>query len=184
CEPPCTDEPAGLLVGRRREQDVTAQSRDRIAGRITAGGASLGREQPDDLQLHRQEVLHVDGAAAVEPAVVDFAREWVVRPALRRRGHDVEMREEQQGLTTRPVPGILHLNHRAHGSSAAGPRTTPSAVVSRATLTERSSDAAPSFRWAFARASWRENGVEGGASTGAGGSWGRLASSQAISSST
>ena len=44
---------AGLLVGGGGEQDVAAQAGDRVAGGIEAGGARLGREQPDDAELHR-----------------------------------------------------------------------------------------------------------------------------------
>ena len=41
-------EAAGLLVGGRGEQDVAGEARDRVAGRVAAGGAGLGGEQPDD----------------------------------------------------------------------------------------------------------------------------------------
>ena len=62
-----------------------------IARRIAAGRAGLGGEQAHDLQLHRDEVLHVDGAAAVHVAIRHVGRERVVGPAppgerARRRG--------------------------------------------------------------------------------------------------
>ena len=63
----------------------------------------LGREQPHDRQLHRDEVLHVDRAAAPDVAVGDVAGERVVGPPLRRRRHDVEMAEQQERLAAGPV---------------------------------------------------------------------------------
>ena len=97
------DRAAGLLVGRAREQDVAAQAGDRVASRVEAGRARLGRQQPDDAELHRDHRLHVDRAAAVDVAVGQVGRERVVAPALGRRGHDIEMGQQEQRLAARPV---------------------------------------------------------------------------------
>ena len=96
-------ERAGLLVGRAGEQDVAPQARDRVRGRIAAGGARLLDQPLDDAQLERDHALHVDRAAAVDVAVGDIGGERVVGPAIRRRRHDVEMGQQEERLATRPV---------------------------------------------------------------------------------
>ena len=101
--------PARLLVGGRGEQDVAAEAGDRVARRIEAGGARLGREQAHDPELHRDHGLHVDRAAAVDVAVVEVGRERIVTPALGRRRHDIEMRQQEQRLAAGAVaaqPGV------------------------------------------------------------------------------
>ena len=72
-------------------------------GRVEARRPGLGGEQPDDAELHRDEVLHVDRAAAVDVAVGEVRGERVVGPALGRRRHDVEVREQQERLAAGPV---------------------------------------------------------------------------------
>ena len=117
---------AGLLVGRAREQDVAAQAGDRVARRIEAGRAGLGDEPLDDAELHRDHVLHVDRAAAVDVAVGDVGRERVVGPALRRRRDDVEVRQQEERLAAGPVaaqPGVdrAAARHRLDDLRLAGP---------------------------------------------------------------
>ena len=56
---------------------------DRVAGRVEAGRARLGGEQPDDAELHRDHGLHVDRAAAVDVAVGEVGRERVVASSAR-----------------------------------------------------------------------------------------------------
>ena len=70
---------------------------------IEAGGTCLGREHPDDSELHRDHGLHVDRAATVDVAVDEVGREWIVAPAVSRRGHDIEMREQEQRISARAV---------------------------------------------------------------------------------
>jgi hypothetical protein len=91
-EPEGTGQAAGLLVGGRGEQDIPREPRHRVARGIPAGLTRLGREEADDLELHRDLVLHVQRATAVQPAVRDVAREGVVGPAVERRRDDVEVR--------------------------------------------------------------------------------------------
>ena len=108
-EPLRAGDPARFLVGGRGEEDVAAQARDRVVRGIEAGGTCLGREHPDDSQLHRDHGLHVDRAATVDVAVDEVGRERIVAPAVGRRGHDVEMREQEQRIAARAVaaqPGV------------------------------------------------------------------------------
>ncbi len=89
---------------------------DRVARRIEAGRARLGREQPHDAELHRDHRLHVDRAAAVDVAVDEVGRERVVGPALGRGRDDVEMREQQERLAAGAVaaqPGVDRATSRA-----------------------------------------------------------------------
>ena len=109
------DRAAGLLVGRAREQHVAAQAGDRVTGRVEAGRARLGRQQPDDAELHRDHRLHVDRAAAVDVAVGQVRRERVVAPALGRRGHDIEMGQQEQRLAARPVAAQAGVDGAASG---------------------------------------------------------------------
>ena len=120
---------AGLLVGGAREQDVAAQAGDRVAGRVQAGRARLGREPLDDAELQRDHALHVDRAAAVDVAVGEVGRERVVGPALGRRRHDVEVRQQQQRLAARPVAAQPDVDRAAtgHGLDDLGPQARPRA---------------------------------------------------------
>ena len=95
-------EPAGavgrarFLVGGAGEQHVSSQARDRVPGGIAAGRARLGDQPLDDAELERDHALHVDRAAAVDVAVGDVGGEWVVRPAVGRCRHDVEVRQQEE----------------------------------------------------------------------------------------
>jgi len=113
-EPARPREAAGFLIGGRGEEEIAPQARHRVRGRIAAGEPRLRGEKPEDLELHRHEVLHVDRPAPVDVAVGDVARARVVRPAIRRRRHDVEMREQEEGRPARPV--AVQPGH--HGASS------------------------------------------------------------------
>ena len=94
---------AGLFVGGRGEEQVPGQAGDRVDGRVTARGTRLVREHPDHRELEGHHALHVDGTATPHVAVVHVATERIVGPELRRRGDDVEVREQEQRRTARPV---------------------------------------------------------------------------------
>ena len=114
-DPLRADRAAGLLVGRAREQDVATQARDRVARGVEAGGASLGRQQPHDAELHRDHVLHVDRAASVDVAVGEVGRERVVAPAFRRCRDDVEVGEEEQRIAAGAVAAQPRVDRSAPG---------------------------------------------------------------------
>ncbi len=94
---------ACLLVGGAGEDDVASQAGDRVAGRIEACGGCLAREPKHDLQFHGRHALHVHGAATVDVAVGDLAREGVVRPSLRVGRHDIEVSQEEERAPARAV---------------------------------------------------------------------------------
>ena len=94
---------ARLLVGGAGEDDVSPEARHGLARGIAAGGAGLLGQPEHDLQLHGHHGLHVHGAPAVDVAVGDLGPEGVARPALGWRGHDVEVAEQEQWSTARPV---------------------------------------------------------------------------------
>ena len=73
-----------------------------VAGSSPRSDGRLG-EEPDDLHLHRDEVLHVDRPTTVDVAIGDVGRERVVRPAVGRRRHDVEVGEQEEGIAARAV---------------------------------------------------------------------------------
>ena len=75
---------AGFLVGEERD--------DEVAGRLLVGAEDV-LERGED---HRIHVLHVDGAAAPEHAVLDDALERVDRPVVRLGGHHVEVAVDDQ----------------------------------------------------------------------------------------
>ena len=108
-------EATGLLVGGAGEQDVAPKSRDRVPRRVQAGRPGLARQQADDTELHRDHVLHVDRAAAVDVAVGDLGLEWIVAPAIGRRRHDVEVREQQERLAACAVAAQPHVDRPAPG---------------------------------------------------------------------
>ena len=104
---------AGLLVRRGREQTSRVSPgtgpRPDLARRH--GPRPRGAHH---LQLHRQEVLHVDRAAPVQPAFGDLGVEGVVGPAVARCGHDIEVRHQEEGLAAGTVPAEA----RGHGAAA------------------------------------------------------------------
>ena len=118
---------AGLLVGRRREQDVAAQARNRVRGRVAPRRASLRGEEPDDPELHGDEVLHVHGSTAVHVAVRHVRPERVVRPLARRR-HDVEVAAKEQRAAARSV-AVQPGDHRAAGGERLDDRRRHAGVV-------------------------------------------------------
>jgi len=75
---------AGFLIGDAGEDEV-ALERD-----------ALFLEPRDDQRAHDRHVLHVDGAAAPDVAVVDLAAKRRMLPALRLGLDDVEMRGQQE----------------------------------------------------------------------------------------
>ena len=105
---------AGLLVRGAREQDVAPKPRDRVVGGVQPGCPGLGRQEPDDAQLHRHHALHVDRAAPVDIAAVDVGCERVVGPAIGRGGHDVEMRQQEERFAT----GAVAAQPRVDGATA------------------------------------------------------------------
>ena len=107
-------EAARLLVGGAREQDVPAQSRDRVGGGVAADRAGLRREHPDDGQLHREEVLHVDRATSPDVGVGDVPIEGPVGPQVGGRRDDVEMAEEEE----RVAAGAVATQPRDHRTTA------------------------------------------------------------------
>ena len=85
-----------LLVGDRRQQDFSAMRAPRLGQRL-------------DCAHHRREAaFHIEGAAAVEPAVTNLARERFVHPP---DVHRVRMgiEHERPAGTRAPQPG-----HNAH----------------------------------------------------------------------
>ena len=88
---------AGLLVGGEAEH--------RRPGRLDpgAGPGAHHREQ------HRVEVLHVDGAAAPQVAVLHLAGERVHRPVVGLGGHDVEVAVQQQRVAVAGAPARHHV---------------------------------------------------------------------------
>ncbi len=102
-EPARAREAAGLLVGGRGEQDVALEARNRVCRGIPTRGPRVLRQPEHDFELHRHEVLHVDGATAIDVAVRDVGRERIVGPPIRRGRDDVEVREEQERRPARPV---------------------------------------------------------------------------------
>ena len=95
--------PASLFVGRAGEQDVATQARDRVAGGVAADRPGFAGQQPDDPEFHRHHRLHVHGAAAIDVAIGEVGGERVVAPALRWRGDDVEVREEEQRVAAAAI---------------------------------------------------------------------------------
>ena len=90
-EPAGTIEAPGLLVRGHGQQDVAAQAGDRLRGRIAAGCSGLPGQQAEDLDLHRHEILHVDGAAPVDVPVDDGSAEWILRPLVGGCRDDIEV---------------------------------------------------------------------------------------------
>ena len=107
--------PARLLVCGTGEQDVAAETRDRVAGRVEPGGTGLGGQEPDDPDLHRDHRLHVDGAAAVDVAALDVGGERMVRPAFGRGRDDVEVRQQQERLAAAAVSAQSRVDGAATG---------------------------------------------------------------------
>ena len=63
----------------------------------------------------RDHALHVDRPTAVDVAVVDVRGERVVRPALRGRRDDVEVRHQQEGLVARALSAETDMHRAATG---------------------------------------------------------------------
>ena len=88
-QPMRSQEAAGFLVGRERQGDRAIRDRSRAL-------AGADHRQQDGV-----EVLHVDGAAAVQVAVDDLGGERVDSPLLGECRYDVEVPVQQQ-----PRPAI------------------------------------------------------------------------------
>jgi hypothetical protein len=91
------DEKEAPLVARRLF--VGDGGEDEVALQV----GLLAREEGDDARAHRRHVLHVDGPAPPEPAVVDLAGERGVLPASRVRLDDVEVRVQKERAALGPV---------------------------------------------------------------------------------
>ena len=92
--PAGAEQAVGLLVRRERDLD--------IAARRHRGGAQGAQRQHEA----RDRALHVGGAAAVDPAVLDRRLEGAPVTPAAAGGHHIVMGVEMEGLGARPSRDI------------------------------------------------------------------------------
>ena len=107
--PPASSSAAQVNRTSRRRPGIGSRAGSSPAARASATSTL------DDPELEGDHVLHVDRAAAVDVAVGDVAGERVVGPAVGRRGHDVEVGQQQERVAAGAVAAQPDVDRAATG---------------------------------------------------------------------